>query len=164
MSDRHYKRPSKQTLHSLDLPEHSVCASLGILTLRYPITGTLIYYLHQLATPSSFPMLLHSQRCLQRLDVNESARFLLYLQNRSQFVIGFYDVLRANAVVGSGQPTKTHDSLFRLQGLASRSRVTYVWTSCHSCGVCVVVAPHGTISEAELISWCNGHMAVYKCP
>ncbi|UAW98505.1 long-chain fatty acid--CoA ligase [Halopseudomonas nanhaiensis] len=99
MFDRHYQVWPDQVPHFLELPQTSLYSNLTISALRYPDHPAIIYY----GTSLSYRELERQAEALagylQQAGVKRGGRVLLYMQNSPQFVIGFYAILRANAVV-----------------------------------------------------------------
>ena len=99
MFDRHYQVWPDQVPHFLELPKTSLYSNLTISALRYPDHPAIIYY----GTSLSYRELERQAEALagymQQAGVKRGDRVLLYMQNSPQFVIGFYAILRANAVV-----------------------------------------------------------------
>jgi fatty-acyl-CoA synthase len=100
MSDRHFEFwPDNQQRH-LDVPASNVFYNLEVSARRYPLKPALIYY----DTPIGFAEIHDEARRLagyleQRCGVRKGDRVLLYMQNSPQFVIAYYGILRANAIV-----------------------------------------------------------------
>lgn len=99
MFDRHYAVWPDLVPHFLDLPATSVYSNLSVSALRYPDHPAMIYY----GTTLTYAELERQAEALagylQRAGVRAGDRVLLYMQNCPQFVVGFYAILRANAVV-----------------------------------------------------------------
>src|SRR5690606_1870982 len=99
MFDRHYAAWPDLVPHFLDLPATSLYSNLSVSALRYPTHPAILYY----GTPLTYAELEREAEALagylQRAGVKAGDRVLLYMQNSPQFVIGFYAILRANAVV-----------------------------------------------------------------
>ena len=90
---------------SLPLPETSVFDNLAVSARRYPEKAAIVYY----GTKLSYRRLLEEVEALagylQRdLGVQKGDRVMLYMQNSPQFVVAFYAVLRAGAVVVPANP------------------------------------------------------------
>src|SRR3984885_7331846 len=100
MSDRHFKFWPEHSRHHLDAPATNVFYNLEVSARRYPAKPGLIYY----DTPIGFAEI-HDQAqriagyLEQRCGVRKGDRVLLYMQNSPQFVIAYYGILRANAIV-----------------------------------------------------------------
>lgn len=99
MFDRHYAVWPESVPHFLELPATGLYSNLSVSALRYPEHPAIIYYGAALSYRE-----LHQQAealagHLQQAGVKAGDRVLLYMQNSPQFVIGFYAILRANAVV-----------------------------------------------------------------
>ncbi|WP_373187660.1 long-chain-fatty-acid--CoA ligase [Halopseudomonas sp.] len=99
MFDRHYSVWPDQVPHFLELPKTSLYSNLSVSALRYPEHPAILYY----GTALSYAELERQAQAmagyLQQAGVKAGDRVLLYMQNCPQFVIGFYAILRANAVV-----------------------------------------------------------------
>ncbi len=99
MFDRHYSVWPDQVPHFLELPQTNLYSNLTVSALRYPKHPAILYY----GTPLSYAELERQAEALagylQQAGVKAGDRVLLYMQNSPQFVIGFYAILRANAVV-----------------------------------------------------------------
>ncbi|NLY59465.1 MAG: AMP-binding protein [Gammaproteobacteria bacterium] len=99
MFDRHYAVWPDLVPQFLGLPATSLYSNLSVSALRYPDHPAIIYY----GTTLSYAELEREAEALagylQRAGVRAGDRVLLYMQNSPQFVIGFYAILRANAVV-----------------------------------------------------------------
>jgi fatty-acyl-CoA synthase len=100
MSDRHFKFWPDHSRQHLDAPATNLFYNLEVSARRYPSKPGLIYY----DTPIGFAELHEEAQRIaghleQRCGVRKGDRVLLYMQNSPQFVIAYYGILRANAVV-----------------------------------------------------------------
>ncbi|MEH6388921.1 long-chain-fatty-acid--CoA ligase [Pseudomonas profundi] len=99
MFERHYDVWPALVPHFLDLPRTNLYCNLTVSALRYPDHPAILYY----GTELSYRELEHQAQSLaghlQQNGVKAGDRVLLYMQNSPQFVVGFYAILRANAVV-----------------------------------------------------------------
>ena len=100
MMEQHFQFWPEPSLYHLDLPETSVFYNLEVSARRHPNKPCLIYY----DTRLSFAEVHAEAERLagyleQRCGVRKGDRVLLYMQNSPQFVIAYYAILRANAVV-----------------------------------------------------------------
>lgn len=99
MFERHYNVWPEMVPHFLELPQTSLYSNLTVSALRYPNHPAILFY----GTPLSYAELERQVDALagylQQAGVGHGDRVLLYMQNSPQFVIGFYAILRANAVV-----------------------------------------------------------------
>jgi len=100
MSDKHFKFWPDHSRQHLDSPATNVFYNAEVSARRYPNKPSLVYY----DTPITFAELHdEAQRVAgyleQRCGVRQGDRVLLYMQNSPQFVIAYYAILRANAVV-----------------------------------------------------------------
>jgi fatty-acyl-CoA synthase len=99
MFDRHFAVWPEGLPHQLVLPETNLYANLEISALRYPDEKAIIYY----DQPINYRELKRQVDALagelQHLGVEKGDRVLLFMQNAPQFIIGYYAILRANAIV-----------------------------------------------------------------
>src|SRR5260221_244503 len=100
MFTRHYPHWPPGIPRVMEVPRTSVYANLASGAAQHPDTAAIDYYAPRLA----------AGRCKneanalagflqQRRGVRKGDRVLLYLQNRPQFVIGYYAILRPDAVI-----------------------------------------------------------------
>src|ERR1700745_3844129 len=100
MSDMHFKFWPDHSRQHLDAPATNVFYKLQVSARRYPAKPCLAYS----ATPTGFAEIHEEAQRIagyleQRCGVRKGDRVLLYMQNRPQFVIAYYGLLGANAVV-----------------------------------------------------------------
>src|SRR5438034_1287640 len=100
MSDRHLAYWPKNVPRHLVIPETNVFYNLQVSAHRHPKKPYLIYY----DTSITFPELKdEAERMAGFLErecgVKKGDRVLLFMQNSPQFVIAYYAIMRANAVV-----------------------------------------------------------------
>ena len=100
MASRHLAFWPADMTHHLDLPATNLVFNAEVSARRYPDKPSLIYY----DTPVSFRDLLEQAERVagflqQRCGVVKGERVALFMQNSPQFVIGYYGILRADAVV-----------------------------------------------------------------
>jgi fatty-acyl-CoA synthase len=100
MSERHLKYwPRNQPRH-LTIPETDLFYNVEVSARRYPAKPYLVFY----DTAITFARFKDEAERLagylqQDCGVGKGDRVLLYTQNSPQFVLGYYAILRANAVV-----------------------------------------------------------------
>jgi fatty-acyl-CoA synthase len=100
VADRHFKFWPDHSRRHLDAPATNVFYNLEVSARRYPAKPAIVFY----DTPIGFAEI-HEQaqriagHLEQRCGVRRGDRVLLYMQNSPQFVIAYYGILRANAVV-----------------------------------------------------------------
>ena len=99
MFDRHYKVWPDMAPHTLTLPETSLYTNLEISALRYPRKTAINYYDSEISYAQLKQEVDALAGYLQELGVKKGDRVLLYMQNSPQFIIGYYAILRADAVV-----------------------------------------------------------------
>ncbi len=100
MSDRHLAYWPTPDLPHLKAPVRNLFYNAEASAQRYPDKPYLVFY----ETPVSFSAFLEEAQRIggfleRQCGVRAGDRVLLYLQNSPQFVIGYYGILRANAVV-----------------------------------------------------------------
>ncbi len=99
MFDRHYKVWPAHAPKQLSIPETSLYTNLAVSATRYPNKPAIVYY----DTAISYRELLDAADALagylQSLGVQKGDRVLLYMQNSPQWVMAYYGILRADAIV-----------------------------------------------------------------
>lgn len=100
MSTRHYAHWPRGLPHDIAIPATSVFINLAISAARYPDKPALVFY----DTKITYAELLAEVDALagflqQRCNVKKGDRVLVYSQNCPQWVIAYFAVLRADAVV-----------------------------------------------------------------
>lgn len=99
----------------LDLPERNVWENLAEAAARTPDGVALIYHGAEISYGALHRRVLDLAGWLEQVaGVGQGDRVLLYMQNSPQFVIGFYAILRANAVVVPVNPMNRHKELAHL--------------------------------------------------
>jgi fatty-acyl-CoA synthase len=105
---KHWPNISK----SLKVPSTSLYDNLKVSASRYPDQNAIYYYGNNL----SYAQLDEEVKTLagylqHKLRVTKGEKVLLFMQNSPQFVIGYYAILRANAVVVPINPMLVADEL-----------------------------------------------------
>lgn len=99
MFDRHFQVWPDQVPRQLDLPATSIFHNLTVSALRFGQHPAIHYY----GTDISYARFIQEAEALaghlQQAGVKKGDRVLLYMQNSPQYIIGFFAILRANAVV-----------------------------------------------------------------
>lgn len=100
MSNQHFRFWPAHAMHHLDAPATNVFYNAEVSARRYPDKPYLVYY----DTPVTFAQFLDQAERVagflqQHCGVRQGDRVALLMQNSPQFVIGYYGILRANAVV-----------------------------------------------------------------
>jgi len=114
MSDRHFKFWPAHLMHTLAAPATNVFYNAEVSARRYPDKPFLVFY----DTAVTFAEFLdEAERVAGFLErqcgVRKGDRVLLLMQNSPQFVIGYYGILRANAVVVPLNPMNLTQELLR---------------------------------------------------
>jgi fatty-acyl-CoA synthase len=100
MSTQHFKFWPEHSLHHLDLPATNLFYNLEVSARRRPEKPCLIYYDTRISYAQVHAEAEHLAGYLEHCcGVRKGDRVLLYMQNSPQFVIAYYAILRANAVV-----------------------------------------------------------------
>lgn len=99
MFERHFKVWPAQVPRQLELPATSLFHNITVSALRYPQHPAIHYY----GTTVTYSELQEQAEALagylQQAGVKSGDRVLLYMQNSPQYIIGYFAILRANAVV-----------------------------------------------------------------
>src|SRR2546421_1217422 len=112
MFTRHYAHWPPGLARTLEVPRVSVYANLAASAARHPEKPAINYY----GTSISYEEIKRDADSLagflqRRCGVRKGERVLLYLQNSPQFVIAYYAVLRADAVVVPVNPMNRTEEL-----------------------------------------------------
>jgi fatty-acyl-CoA synthase len=112
MFTRHFAHWPPGIPRSIDIPRVSVFANLAASAARHPGKTAISYY----GTHLSYGGVLREAEALagflqRRCGVRRGDRVLLFCQNSPQFIIGFYAILRADAVVVPVNPMNKTDEL-----------------------------------------------------
>jgi fatty-acyl-CoA synthase len=95
----HFAFWPKRVPHQLVYPEVPVFEFLETSARRYPDTTAVMYYGSRISYSRLFDEACRLAAMLAGLGVKKGDRVALYLQNTPHFIVGFYGILRANAVV-----------------------------------------------------------------
>lgn len=97
---------------SLSVPQTSLYENLQVSARRYPDNQSILYYGNSLTYRELDEQVTALAGYLQnKLGVAKGEKVLLFMQNSPQFVISFYAILRANAVVVPINPMLTANEL-----------------------------------------------------
>jgi fatty-acyl-CoA synthase len=99
MLTQHFAFWPKRVPHSLTIPETTLCYNLDVSSTRYPHKTAIVYYGREIAYRQLANEVNRMAGYLQRSGVKRGDRVLLLMQNCPQFIIAYYAILRANAVV-----------------------------------------------------------------
>jgi fatty-acyl-CoA synthase len=114
MSDRHFKFWPANAMHELAAPATNLFYNAEVSARRYPDKPFLVFY----DTAVTFAELYDEAERVagfleRRCGVRKGDRVLLLMQNSPQFVIGYYGILRANAVVVPLNPMNLTQEILR---------------------------------------------------
>ncbi|PGT83712.1 long-chain fatty acid--CoA ligase [Bacillus sp. AFS040349] len=101
----------KRVPKELTLPETTLIENLEISSRRYPDKTALNYYGKRISYRELYSEVLSLAGYLQANDVKKGDRVLLYMQNSPQWIISFYAIARAGAVVIPINPMNTSEEL-----------------------------------------------------
>ena len=111
MFTHHYGVWPQHLPKSLTLPQTSLVTNLEISAQRYPDRPAIIFY----DTSISYAELLSEVEALagwlQKQGLKKGDRALLYMQNSPQYVIGYYAILRGDAIVVPVNPMNRKSEL-----------------------------------------------------
>jgi fatty-acyl-CoA synthase len=124
MADRHFKFWPAHTMHELTAPATNLFYNAEVSARRYPDKPFLVFY----DTAVTFAQLLDEAERVagfleRRCGVRAGDRVLLLMQNSPQFVIGYYGILRANAVVVPLNPMNLTKEILRYAEDAGTSAI-----------------------------------------
>ena len=124
MADRHFKFWPAHTMHELIAPATNLFYNAEVSARRYPDKPFLVFY----DTAVTFAQLLDEAERVagfleRRCGVRAGDRVLLLMQNSPQFVIGYYGILRANAVVVPLNPMNLTKEILRYAQDAGTSAI-----------------------------------------
>ncbi|PHQ25965.1 long-chain fatty acid--CoA ligase [Marinobacter guineae] len=96
---RHYAVWPRELPKSMALPRTSVFTNLEISARRYPDRTAIIFYDAPMTYSQLFREVEAMAGYLQAQGLAKGDRVLLYMQNSPQYVVAYYAILRADAVV-----------------------------------------------------------------
>ncbi|MGD0491975.1 MAG: long-chain fatty acid--CoA ligase [Steroidobacteraceae bacterium] len=100
MSDQHLKFWPDHAMRHLDAPATTVFYNLEVAARRHPAKPSLVFYDTLITFAEVFDEAERLAGYLQeRCGIGKGDRVLLFMQNSPQFVIAYYGILRADAVV-----------------------------------------------------------------
>src|SRR5258706_3881568 len=110
--DRHFPHWPPAVPKTLSIPRTSIYYNLEVSAARYPDRAAILYYGSALSYRELRRDALALAGYLQRdCGVQRRDRVLLYAQNSPQFIIGYYAILRADAVVVPVNPMNKSEEL-----------------------------------------------------
>ncbi|MEB3733793.1 AMP-binding protein [Halopseudomonas pachastrellae] len=99
MFDRHFAVWPEQVPRELELPATNLYHNITVSALRYPEHPAIHYYGTDISYRELQDQTERLAGYLQQAGVQAGDRVLLYMQNSPQYIIGYFAILRANAVV-----------------------------------------------------------------
>jgi len=112
MHERHVDHWPRGLPRHLTVPQTNLCYNLEVSARRYSDKPCIVFY----DTPISYAQCWHEVERIagylrEQCGVTAGDRVLLYMQNCPQFVLAYYAILRANAVVVPVNPMNLTDEL-----------------------------------------------------
>lgn len=112
MNKSHFSFWPKRVAKTLTVPETTLYDNLEVTARRYPKKAALFYY----GAEYSFEQVLKQVNAISgylehKLNVKQGDRIALFMQNSPQFLIAYYAILRARAVVVPINPMNTANEL-----------------------------------------------------
>jgi fatty-acyl-CoA synthase len=112
MSNRHFTSWPPNQPHNLTVPNTNLFYNVDVSATRFPDKPYIVFY----DTPISFGQFKDEAERIagylqQECQVKKGDRVLLYMQNSPQFVLAYYGILRANAVVVPVNPMNLTNEL-----------------------------------------------------
>lgn len=112
MNKRHFPYWPKRLSKTLTVPETTIVDHLETTAKRYPQKTAIHYYGASYSYKQLWEQVNALAGCLQKkLSVQPGDRVLLYMQNSPQFIISYYAILRAEAIVVPINPMNTSEEL-----------------------------------------------------
>jgi fatty-acyl-CoA synthase len=122
LTDRHFKFWPAHTTHELVAPATNLFYNAEVSARRYPDKPFIVFYDTALTFAEFFAQAERLAGFLEgRCGVRKGDRVLLLMQNSPQFVIGYYGILRANAVVVPLNPMNLTQEILRFANDAGAS-------------------------------------------
>src|SRR5688572_16274559 len=110
--DRHFAHWPPGVPKTLSIPRTSMHYNLEVSARRYPDKAAVLYYGSALSYAQLEREVAALAGCLQqRCHVRRGDRVLLYAQNCPQLIVGYYAILRADAVVVPVNPMNKSEEL-----------------------------------------------------
>ena len=114
MSNSHFKFWPAHAMHQLIAPATNLFYNAEVSARRYPDKPYLVYYDTQVSFSAFHDEAERVAGYLeQKCGVQKGDRVLLLMQNSPQFMIGYYGILRANAVVVPLNPMNLTQEILR---------------------------------------------------
>ncbi|MFW6082035.1 MAG: long-chain-fatty-acid--CoA ligase [Desulfosalsimonas sp.] len=110
----HFKFWPNRLPYELELPKVPLFEFLETSARRYPDNPAIIYYGTRITYRQMMDSVLRTAAVLSEAGVEKGDRVALYMQNTPHFAIGFFGILRANAVVVPVNPMLTERELLQI--------------------------------------------------
>jgi fatty-acyl-CoA synthase len=114
MANAHFKFWPDHAMHNLTAPATNLFYNAEVSARRFPNKPFLVYYDTLVSFSEFHDEAQHIAGYLeQRCGISKGDRVLLLMQNSPQFMIGYYGILRANAVVVPLNPMNLTQEILR---------------------------------------------------
>ncbi len=109
-----YKFWPKQQPKSLDYPETPLFEAVETAAKRFPEKPAIIYYGRKISYADLWKSVLTFAAYLHHNGIQKGDRVAIYMPNTPQFVIAYYGILRANAIVVTIDPMLNPEGLTKV--------------------------------------------------
>jgi len=106
-----YKFWPKTLPKTLDYPETPMFEPIETSARRYPEKAAIIYYGREISYKELWESILSFAGYLKKIGIKKGDRVAIFLPNSPQFVIAYYGIMRANAIVVSIDPMLSPEGL-----------------------------------------------------
>ncbi len=89
---------------TVEIPSHTLHQSLTMAAEKYPNNTAIIFFDHKMTYRELDTAATRFAAALQGLGIKQGDRVMIYMPNTPQFVIAFYGILRAGAIVVPTNP------------------------------------------------------------
>lgn len=126
MFNRHMKSWPKGVPHTITIPDHALPVNLSRSAETSPDKTAIFYYGRSISFRELADQVDRLAGWLEsEAGITKGARVLLFMQNSPQFVIAYYAILRANAVVVPVNPmNKVQELTHLLEDTGARAAIT----------------------------------------
>ena len=111
MNREHFPHWPAGLPYTLSTPKTTLCANLDVSALRFPHKAALVFYERHISYQALKKEVDYLAGFLQHCGVKRGDRVVLQMQNSPQFVIAYYAILRADAIVVPVNPMLLTDEL-----------------------------------------------------
>ncbi len=109
-----FKSWPKQQAKSLDYPETPLFEAVETAAKRFPEKSAIIYYGQRISYADLWKSILTFSAYLHQNGIQKGDRVAIYMPNTPQFVIAYFGILRANAIVVTIDPMLKSEGLTKV--------------------------------------------------